>query len=183
MKINRAGIELLKRWEGCRLKAYRDSVGVLTVGFGHTSAAGPPIVKEGMTITQQEAEDILVRDLVKYEAAVSKALKRTPNENQFSAMVSLCYNIGPGAFAGSSVVRQFNGGNTLTAADSFLLWNKAGGVILAGLAKRRADERKLFMTPVNAFNATPPADPPPIPEKPVATPRRSFWAWFKALFS
>lgn len=174
MKINRAGIELLKRWEGCRLTSYQDSVGVWTVGYGLTTAAGIIKVGPGLTITQQEADDYLVRALVKYESAVTKALTRAPNENQFSAMVSLCYNIGPGAFAGSSIVRHFNDGNAQAAADAFLKWNKAGGKVLKGLVNRREDERKLFLTPVVKADAPipPPPDiepvPPPQPKEPAS---------------
>lgn len=160
MKTNRAGIELLKKWEGCRLTAYRDSVGVLTIGYGLTSAAGIIKVTEGLTITQEQADEYLVKALVKYEAAVKKALTRAPNENQYSAMVSLCYNIGPGAFAKSSVVRLFNEGDAKGAADAFRMWNKAGGKVLKGLVSRREDERALFLRPVAAKAAKVPHDEP-----------------------
>lgn len=169
MKINRAGIELLKRWEGCRLKSYQDSVGVWTVGYGLTSAAGLIKVGPGLSITQQQADDYLVQSLVKYESAVTKALTRAPNENQFSAMVSLCYNIGPGAFAGSSVARHFNAGNLQASADAFRLWNKAGGQVLKGLVNRREDERKLFLTPVSK---PAPVPPPPDVEPPQNAPQK-----------
>lgn len=188
MKISRVGIDLIKRWEGCRLKAYRCSAGVLTIGYGHTSAAGAPKVVEGMVITQQTADDILVHDLVKYEAAVQKALTRSPNQHQFDACVSLCFNIGPGAFAKSSVARRFNDGNVQGAADAFLFWNKAAGRVLPGLEKRRADERQMFLRPV-IKPVEPPAvvkhDEPVIPiPKPVEdAPRPSLWArliaWLK----
>lgn len=172
MKTSRDGIALVKKWEGCRLKAYTDSVGVWTIGYGHTSAAGEPRVAAGMTITQQEAEDILVRDLVKYEAAVDRALTRSPTQAQFDACVSLCYNIGQGAFAGSTVVRKFNAGDIGGAADAFLLWNKAGGKVLPGLEARRADERKMFLTaqpkPVAPVPPPPAPIPPPAPKTPPA---------------
>lgn len=166
MKTNRAGIELLKRWEGCRLKAYQDSVGVWTIGYGLTTAAGLVDVKPGMVITQQQADDYLVAALVKYEAAVMKVLKRAPNSNQFSAMVSLCYNIGPGAFAKSSVARLFNEGNVQGAADAFRMWNKAGGKVLAGLVNRREAERSLFLAGAAATPdvASPPVVIPPPPD-------------------
>lgn len=146
MKINTAGLNLIKRWEGLRLKAYQDSVGVWTIGYGHTAAAGPPAPARGMTITEQEATDILARDLGQYERAVTKALSIVPSANQFAAMVSLCYNIGPANFAKSSVVRLFNASKPREAADAFLMWNKAGGKVLKGLTARREDERKLFLT-------------------------------------
>lgn len=164
MKTSRAGIDLIKKWEGCRLKAYRDAVGVLTIGYGHTSAAGKPTVETGMTITQQEADDMLVRDLVKYEAAVGKAFTRSPTQAQFDAAVSLCFNIGEGAFSKSTVVRRFNAGDVAGAADAFLMWNKAGGKVLKGLEARRADERKMFLSA-----SVKPVEPAPAPIQP-ATP-------------
>lgn len=145
MKTNKAGLDLIKSFEGLRLETYKCSAGVDTIGYGHTSAAGEPKVKPGMKITEKEAEEILARDLGKYEAAVSKAMTVTPTENQFSAMVSLCYNIGPGNFASSSVVRKLNAGDVEGAANSFLLWNKAAGKVLAGLTRRREAEKALFL--------------------------------------
>lgn len=145
MKTNRAGIELIKEFEGCRLETYKDAVGVPTIGYGHTSMAGPPLVLPGMVITQQQADDILITDLAKYEMAVSKAIKRQPTPNQFAAMVSLCYNIGPNNFRKSTVCRAFNDGDIIRAAGAFLRWNKAGGRVLAGLTRRREAERELFL--------------------------------------
>ncbi len=147
MKVNAAGLDLIKSFEGLRLKAYKCSAGVDTIGYGHTSAAGAPVVKAGMKITAAEAEKILARDLGKYEQAVDKVVTVKPTPNQFSAMVSLCYNIGPGNFAGSSVVRRLNAGDVKGAAEAFLLWNKVHGRALAGLTRRREAERKLFLTP------------------------------------
>ena len=149
MKTNKAGVDLIKRWEGCRLKAYPDPATggePWTIGYGLTSAAGIVPVKRGLVITQAQADEYLVKSLEKYEAAVSKALTKTPTPNQFAAMVSLCFNVGPGAFARSSVVRKFNAGDTRGAADAFRLWNKAAGKVMAGLKNRREDERKLFLT-------------------------------------
>lgn len=166
MKTSSAGIELIKRWEGCRLTAYRDAVGVLTIGYGHTSMAGEPSVFTGMKITQQEAEDILIRDLAKYEAAVDRALTRTPTQPQFDACTAICFNIGQGAFASSTLVRRFNSGDVKGAADAFLMWNKAGGKVLQGLVNRRTDERKLFLTPVGAPEKPVPVTPAPV--QPVA---------------
>lgn len=147
MKINRAGMDLIKSFEGVRLTAYRCPAGVWTIGYGHTSQAGPPRVTAGMKITAQDAADILGRDLVAYEAGVQRALTRSANENQFSAMVSLAFNVGVAAFAKSSIARRFNAGDAQGAADAFLLWNKAGGKVLAGLTRRRKAERELFLKP------------------------------------
>jgi len=146
VKINAAGLDLIRRWEGLRLTAYQDSVGVWTIGYGHTAEAGPPAPKAGMKITEKEADDILKRDLGQYERAVTKAISVASTSNQFAAMTSLCFNIGPTNFAKSSVVRRMNEGNAKAAADAFLLWNKAGGKVLKGLTARREDEKKLFLT-------------------------------------
>jgi lysozyme len=184
MKTNRAGIDLIKKWEGVKLEAYLCPAGVWTIGYGHTSAAGEPRVVKGMKITAQEAVDILVRDLVKYEAAVNKAITRAPNDNQFAAMVSLCYNIGPGAFARSSLVKRFNAGDVDGAADAFRMWNKAGGRVLQGLVNRREDEIRLFRAPVSkpAPAPVPPppdVDPAPEPSKPPEKPSKVM-AWIVA---
>jgi lysozyme len=194
MKIGKAGLDLIREFEGLELKAYKDAVGIWTVGFGHTAAAGPPKPVAGLVITEQEAVDILTRDLGKYEAGVSRALKRTPSQNQFDAMVSLCYNIGEGAFAGSSVVRYFNAGDFEMAAGRFLLWNKAKGKVLKGLTRRREAERKLFLTPDSAKDSPAPPSPPDaadfkedlaeerLREKPAPAHPAGFWAWLKSLF-
>lgn len=145
MKTNRPGLSLIKKWEGFRSKAYQDSVGVWTIGYGHTSAAGAPVVRPGMTISRAEAERILARDLRQYERAVSEAIGNARvTANQFAAMVSLCYNIGPGAFKRSSLVRHVRNGDMDAAAKAFALYRKAGGKVLEGLVRRRADEAALF---------------------------------------
>jgi lysozyme len=98
-----------------------------------------------MTISQQQADDWLSAGLVPYEEAVLGALKREPTQEQFDAMVSLCWNIGPGNFRSSTVVREFNKGNTQAAADAFLKWNRANGKVMKGLTNRRKDERSVFL--------------------------------------
>lgn len=90
MRTNAAGIALIKKWEGCRRTAYRDAVGIWTIGYGHTAAAGPPEIRRGMRIPLFMAEEILIRDLATFELAVLRKLDRVPNDNQFAAMVSLC---------------------------------------------------------------------------------------------
>jgi len=147
MAINETGLALIRGWEGCRLKAYKDPVGILTIGYGHTSMAGPPEVRLGMTISQEEAERMLATDLVRYEAAVDTVITQPMNENERAAMISLCYNIGGSGFARSSVARYFNEGNKAKAAASFLMWVKAGGKTLPGLINRRNAEMDLFLTP------------------------------------
>jgi len=147
--INNEALSLIMRWEGCKLTAYKDVIGVWTIGYGHTSMAGPPYVKAGMKITQKEADDILRGDLIKYIDAVDKAVKVPVSENMRGAMVSLCYNIGPGAFSKSSLVKKVNAGDVAGAANAFLSCKKAGGKAIQGLLNRRHDERKLFLKPDN----------------------------------
>lgn len=144
MRTNKAGIELIKQFEGFRANAYKCPAGVWTIGYGHTSMAGAPIVKPGMKVSEKEAEDILRTDLVIFENSVKSAISVDLTPNQFSACVSLCYNIGAGAFKGSSVARFCNKKQWEKAADAFSLWNKAGGKILPGLTRRRAAEAALF---------------------------------------
>lgn len=98
-----------------------------------------------MKIAQAEAGRWLVEGLRKYEAVVLKALGRVPTQNQFDAMASLCWNIGPGNFAKSSVVRRLNEGDITGAGNAFRLWNKAGGKVLRGLEARREAERAMFL--------------------------------------
>lgn len=146
--INQAGIDLIKEFEGFRAATYRDSVGVLTIGYGTTAMAGVGITPAlGMVITEAQAETYLRAAVNKFAAQIKAKMTREPTPNQFAAMVSLAYNIGPGAFARSSVLRHFNAGNMAGAAASFKLWNKAGGRVLAGLTRRRAAEAALFLKP------------------------------------
>ena len=146
MRISYKGRSMLRQLEGDELEAYQDSVGIWTIGTGHTAAAGAPSPRAGMTITQQESDAILARDLIATENGVLKALTRQPTQNQFDAMVSLAFNIGVNGFARSSVVSRFNRGDDAGAAAAFLMWNKAGGRVLLGLDKRRRAEMKLFNT-------------------------------------
>lgn len=156
MKVSKKGLSILKKHEGLRLNAYPDAGygwSRATIGYGHTSAAGPPKVARGMKITRKEAENILIKDLVKYENAVLKAVKVDLNQNQFDACVSLCFNIGPGAFSKSRLVKNLNKGDFIAASRSFAAWRKSNGKVMAGLVKRRADEAALFMTDYHADEA------------------------------
>lgn len=159
-KVNQAGVDLIKKWEGWRSTAYYCSAKVLTIGYGHTSMAGPPKVHKGMKITKAQGEEILKRDLGKYEAAVVSACGRDARytDNQFAAMVSLCYNIGPGNFKKSSVARYMRNNQPEVAATRFAPWNKAAGKVLKGLVRRRADETRLFKTKDGGRVPPPPAE-------------------------
>ena len=144
--INARALGLIKEFEGFRADAYLDSVGVWTIGYGTTAAAGLGIVPvPGMKISERQATDLLLRGVEKFAVEIRKGMKREPTSNQFGAMVSLAYNVGPGAFARSSVLRKFNEGDIVGAASAFGLWNKAGGKVLAGLTRRRAAEAALFL--------------------------------------
>ncbi|MBK3745859.1 lysozyme [Paraburkholderia aspalathi] len=162
MKTTEYGRKLIEQREGVRLTAYQDSVGIWTIGAGHTSAAGAPKVTKGMAITAAEAAAILSRDLAIFESAVSSAVKVTLNQNEFDALVSLAFNIGAGAFKSSTLLKKLNAGDRAGAADQFLVWNKVTvdgkKVELKGLNTRRQAERKQFMTSMSVTSSNPPAD-------------------------
>lgn len=150
MKTSDRGIELIKAHEGLRLEAYPDPAHgwkVATIGYGHTSAAGPPKVERGMKITEAGADAILRQDLAKFEGYVTDAVKVPLNQNEFDALVSFTFNLGPGNLRSSTLLRKLNAGDRAGAADEFLKWDKAGGKKLAGLTKRREAERALFRAP------------------------------------
>jgi lysozyme len=162
--INKAALDLIKEFEGFRAEAYLDPVGIPTIGYGTTAAAGVGIVPRlGMTITEKDAAGYLEVTVEKFGRQVEAMLTRPASANQFGAMVSLAYNIGPGAFARSSVLRLFNAGDEAAAADAFLLWNKGTvngkKVVLKGLARRREAERALFLRPEVVDPTLPNGDP------------------------
>jgi len=151
MRVNRAGRELIKAEEGWRSRAYRDTGGIWTIGYGHTSAAGLPKVKQGMKITRAEGEKIFREDLRKFERACTRLLPDL-NENQFAAMVSFCYNVGVSKFRKSSVYEQAKAGNHKRVPQRLNLWvkgrNRQGKLVtLRGLVRRRATEGALYAKP------------------------------------
>jgi lysozyme len=148
MKVNADGYALLKKFEGCVLKAYKCPAGVWTIGFGNTFYEDGTKVKEGDVITQQRADELAKYIVEQFATSIRAMIKQPLNENQFSACVSLAYNIGTGGFKKSSVLRKLNVNPTdPTIADSFRLWNKGGGVILKGLVRRREAEIALYFKP------------------------------------
>lgn len=149
MAINAAALSLIKRFEGLKTTAYFCPAHIPTIGFGHTATvkAGDVGVKK---ITEAQAEKLLQDDLKRFEADVTRLVKVSINENQFGALVSFAYNIGVGAFAGSTLLKLLNAGRTKEAADQFARWNKAGSRELAGLTARRSAERLLFLAPIAA---------------------------------
>lgn len=177
--VNEATLEIIKSFEGWRDTAYKDAIGVWTIGFGHTSMAGPPEVKPGMKITKAEGEAILARDLVKYENAIRNYVRVPLNDNQFGALVSWCYNVGPGNVAKSTLVKRLNAGQYDAVSTELAKWNRAGGKVLAGLTRRRKAEASLFREPVSGSKPVPAPSPTPVPQSPPAPnpePKRSFWA-------
>jgi len=139
MKLEQKGIELLKHFEGCELTAYQDSVGVWTIGYGHTKG-----VSKGMTITQEQAEQMLLTELVEYEGYIKNMVTVPLTQNQFDALVVWIYNLGPTNFGSSTLLKELNSGNYTAAGKEILRWNKAGGKVLAGLVRRREAEAQLF---------------------------------------
>ena len=142
MQISQAGIDLIKSFEGCELVAYQDAGGVWTIGFGHTEG-----VYEGMTITMAEAEQFLTDDLVQYAQYVSNVVTVPLTQDQFDALVSFTYNLGPGTLHRSDLLSFLNAGQYQRAADAFLEYDHADGVVVPGLARRREAERNLFLSP------------------------------------
>ncbi len=145
--VNQATIDLIKRNEGCVLDAYPDPAtggDPWTIGYGHTG----PDVAEGLSITQERAEELLRQDLGRFQDGVDDLIAEnaTISDSQYGAMVSLAFNIGLGNFRASSVLRDHNAGDNQAAADAFRMWNKAAGKVMNGLTRRREEERTLYLT-------------------------------------
>ncbi|MBW2956142.1 MULTISPECIES: lysozyme [Hafnia] len=146
MRVSENGINLIKQFEGCRLTAYQDSVGVWTIGYGWTQPVDGKPVGKGMTITQQKADDLLKQGVIQYENGVNSLVKVQLNQNQFDALVDFAYNLGVNALKGSTLLRKINTGDYAGAANEFTKWNKAGGKELVGLTRRREAEKSLFLS-------------------------------------
>jgi lysozyme len=141
MKVSNNGINLIKRFEGLELKSYKDSVGILTIGYGHTHA-----VKAGDVITGEQADAFLREDLQVAELTVNTNVKVKLTQGQFDALVSFVFNLGSGNFVKSTLIKKLNAGDYAGAVDEFSKWVNAGGKKLPGLVKRRAAEREVFLT-------------------------------------
>ena len=139
MRTSEEGIALLKKFEGCELKSYQDSVGVWTIGYGHIKG-----VKEGMTITKQQAEEMLLEELVEYENYVLEAVNHQLDQCMFDALVSWTYNLGPSNLNASTMLKVLNAGDYDAVPEQIKRWNKAGGKVLTGLVRRREAEALLF---------------------------------------
>lgn len=153
MKTSNEGINLIKQFEGCKLKAYKPvpAEPCYTIGYGHYGSD----VRPNMVISQAQAEAYLVQDLMKYEKSVN-SLGIPLNQNQFDALVSFTYNCGSG-----NLKKLVRGRNHQQIADAMLQYNKGSGKVLPGLTKRRQAERNLF---VSGMTDTHPATGNPYPE-------------------
>lgn len=144
-RISPAGLNLIKKYEGLKLTAYKCPAGILTIGYGHTKT-----VKPGMTINKEMAELLLREDLIWVESAIKRHVTVQLNQNQFDALSSFIYNVGERAFANSTLLKLLNQGKILEAGEEFMRWTKArqpGGLKeLPGLVKRRAEEKVLFLS-------------------------------------
>lgn len=144
MKTSAEGRKLITSFEGLELNAYPDPAtggDPWTIGYGHTGAE----VKKGLKYTKEQAEAVLISDLMRFERAVEAAVTVELQQWQFDACVSLCFNIGPGNFKSSTLVKKINQGDAAGAADQFLRWDKAAGKVMAGLTRRRKAERAMFL--------------------------------------
>lgn len=139
------GLALIRRHEGYRKTAYRCPAGVWTVGYGHTSMAGPPPVFAGLEVSRAQANEILARDVEAVARQVTALLKVPLASQEFSALVSFAFNVGIGNFAKSSVLKAVNAGDFAAVPRRLQLWTKAGGKVLPGLIRRRAAEAELFV--------------------------------------
>lgn len=156
-RMNQDGLDALKSREGCRLTAYQDTGGVWTIGYGQTDG-----VKEGMTITQQQADEGFLLTVAPFEACVVNAVKVALSDNQFAALVSFAYNIGEAAFESSTLLRKLNAGDYESVPQEMLRWTKVHGVVDQGLVNRRNSEGGQWVKGAYVRGAaiTPDAPPP-----------------------
>jgi lysozyme len=139
MNISQEGISLIKKFEGCELEAYKCAAGVWTIGYGHTKD-----VTEGMEITQAEAETMLKEELLDYCNYVDMYVQVPLEQNQFDALVSWTYNLGPTNLKSSTMLKVLNTGKYEDVPEQIKRWNKANGKMLDGLIRRREAESLMF---------------------------------------
>lgn len=141
MNISQKGIDLIKKFEGCRLTAYKCPSNVFTIGYGHTGSD----VYVGKKITQEEAEYLLKNDIIVHCNNVNKLVKVPLTQNQFDALVSFEFNIGYGQFSKSTLLKLLNEKKYKESAEQFERWVYSNGKVLQGLVKRRTEEKNLFL--------------------------------------
>ena len=139
MNISKEGLALIKRFEGCELKAYRCPANVLTIGYGVTKN-----VTEDMEITQQEADDMLDEELIEYTGYINDMVKVPLAQSQFDALSAWIYNLGPTNFKDSTLLKVLNEEKYAEVPQQIKRWNKANGQVLDGLVRRREAEALLF---------------------------------------
>ncbi len=139
MKCSQRGIELIKQYERCRLKAYNDGFGFWTCGWGHTAG-----VTKDTIFTPEQADEVFTSDLADVENSVNGLLKTNVTQGQFDALCSFEFNLGCGALKYSTLLADLNAGFADKAAQEFPHWCHVGTRVVAGLVLRRAAEQKLF---------------------------------------
>ena len=139
MKISEDGLELIKKFEGCETTAYQDSVGVWTIGFGHTKG-----VEEGQTCSIEDAESMLADEMDEYEGYINNMVKVELQQHEFDALVAWVYNLGPTNLGESTMLKVLNGGQFDRVPEEMNRWTRAGGKILEGLVRRRQAESLMF---------------------------------------
>lgn len=173
MKTSKAGLALIKEHEGLRLESYLCPAKVWTIGYGHTSAAGVPVVTRGMRISSARAEEILINDLSNFEGVITRLVKVPLTQNQFDALVSFVFNLGESNFRKSTLLKQLNKGHYADVPAQLMRWTKAGGRELPGLVRRRRDEAKLWRAVDDTAVAPPRTVPDEPPVKPVTKSREA----------
>jgi lysozyme len=144
MSVSEAGLELIRECEGFRPEAYRDAVGVWTIGYGHTGNLSGGNLRAGDRITREQGEALLRLDAGCAAEAVGRVVTVPLRQGQVDALVSFVFNLGAPALAGSTLLRKLNAGDVAGAAAEFPKWCHAGNAVLPGLVTRRARERALF---------------------------------------
>jgi len=145
MELSQKGKDLIMQFEGLKLSAYQDSVGIWTIGYGNTYYEDGAPVKKGDVITHNRAIELFNLIVKRFEVGVDELVTSNVNQNQFDAMVSLAYNIGIGNFKNSSLLKMVNKSPNDTAIYlQFLRWNKAKGKVIEGLTRRRIAESELY---------------------------------------
>lgn len=145
MKTSKNGIDLIKKFEGCSLKAYKCPANVFTIGYGHTGVVNGKQITPNMTITPLMAETLLAIDLQNFEYAIN-TLNLDLNQNQFDSLISFVFNVGIGAFSSSTMLKKLKAKDYISASNEFDKWIYSKGKKMAGLIKRRAEEKKLFIS-------------------------------------
>jgi len=139
MKISQEGLALIKKFEGCELDAYKCAAGVWTIGYGSTKG-----VKEGDTMKQEDADNLLLHEMEEYEGYVNDLVEVDLKQNQFDALVSWVFNLGPANLKASTLLKVLNAKDYEGVPAQIKRWNKAGGKVLQGLIRRREAESLLF---------------------------------------